>query len=514
MDQFTPFRPIDDHEPVGHEESRGSGGTRTLKRIILAVFSLAALGAALVGGYQLGRANWPLPSWLPASLTVALGGGATSPAATGTGPVIYYRDPDGKPAYSLTQKKSEDGRDYLPVHVNEDVSFDEKPAAPAPGTDGSAGERKVLYYRNPMGLPDTSPVPKKDSMGMDYLPVYEGEEEDGSTVKVSPGKLQRTGVRSETVERRVVTRPVRAPGTVKLDERRVAVISLRSESFIDKVENVTTGDQVRKGQPLLRLYSPEIAAASAQYLSVLNEGGGSGTGRPVVLEGAKRRLENLNVPPEVIADIERSRKVPVTITWSAPRDGIVLERNAIDGMRAMPGDVLFRLADISTVWVLADVPEHELGLVRPGQTVTIRTRSAPGHMFSGRVALIYPQVNMETRTTRVRIELANQEDLLLPDMYADVEFATGSDKSVVAVPDSALIDTGTRQVVIVDKGDGRFEPREVKVGVRGNGFIEVRDGIAEGDKVVVAANFLIDAESNLKAALQGMATAPAEEKPQ
>lgn len=507
MDQLTPFRTIEGDPPRAPTRPR-----RTTTRLGLSLLAVTALLGALVAGYYGGRANRPLPAWLPAPLSAFLDG---NPAPSGPEkPVAYYRDPDGRLAYSPTSTKTSDGRDYLPVHVDEDVSFEEKPAANVATAPGGTGEKKIRYYRNPMGLPDTSPVPKKDSMGMDYLPVYEGEGEDGSTVKVSPGKLQRTGVRSEAVERRVVTRSVRTPGTVKLDERRVAVISLRSESFVEKVENVTTGDRVRKDQPLLRLYSPEISAASAQYLSVLNEAGSPGGGRPLLLEGGKRRLVNLNVPAEAIAEIERTRKVPTAITWSAPRDGIVLERNAVEGMRAMPGDVLFRMADISIVWVLADVPEHELALVRPGQTVSIRTRSLPGRIFTGRVGVIYPQVNMETRTTRVRIELPNPEGLLLADMYADVEFATGVNKPVVAVPDSALLDTGTRQVVIIDKGEGRFEPREVKVGVRGNSFIEVREGLEAGDKVVVAANFLIDAESNLKAALQGMAAAPAEEKPQ
>jgi Cu(I)/Ag(I) efflux system membrane fusion protein len=342
-----------------------------------------------------------------------------------------------------------------------------------------------------MGLPDTSPVPKKDSMGMDYMPVYEGEEDDSTTIKISPGKLQRTGVRSEAVERRVVTHPVRVPGTVQLDERRVTVVATRSDAYIEKVENVTTGDRVRKGQPLLQLYSPEIVAAGAQLMA--NPG----------FEGSRRRLENLNVPAEVIAEIERTRKVPLYIGWSAPREGVVLERNAIEGMKAPAGAVLFRIADVSTVWVLADVPEHELGSIKVDQPATVRVRSLPGHAFTGRVELIYPQVNKETRTARVRIELPNRDGVLLPDMYADVELATGSAKTVVTVPESAVVETGTRQIVILEKGEGRFEPREVKVGARGAGFAEVREGVAEGDRVVVTANFLIDAESNLKAALRG-----------
>jgi Cu(I)/Ag(I) efflux system membrane fusion protein len=426
-----------------------------------------------------------------------------------TGPVIYYRDPDGKPFYSLEPKQTADGRDYHPVRASEDVSFDDDPSPVGEAAQGAApaGERRVLYYRNPMGLPDTSPVPKKDSMGMDYIPVNAGED-DGSTVTVSPGKLQRTGVRSEAVERRVLTMPVRAPGTLAEDERRISVVSVRSEAFIEKVEAVTTGDHVRKGEPLLRLYSPEVAAAGAQYLSTLAEGGSQPGGR-LVLDGARRRLENLGVSADVLAEIERTRKVPLTITWTAPRDGVVIERNVSDGMRAMPGDVLFRIVDHSALWVLAEVTERELAGIREGQAATMHVRGFPGRVFNGTVTRIYPHLSMETRTARVRIELANPDGILRPAMYADVEFATGSQTPVVAVPDSALIDTGTRQVVILDKGEGKFEPREVKAGVRGTGFTEIRDGIAEGDKVVVSANFLIDAESNLKAALQGMATSEA-----
>ncbi|NBJ09434.1 efflux RND transporter periplasmic adaptor subunit [Microvirga arsenatis] len=479
--------------------------------------TLAALAAG-GGGYWAGQGKIGLPAIdVPALVSTArthLGleqpaaAPSSAPAQAGTGPVIYYRDPDGKPFYSLEPKRTTDGRDYRPVRASEDVSFEDE-LVQAAGTPAPAaqGDRRVLYYRNPMGLPDTSPVPKKDSMGMDYIPVYEGED-DGSTVTVSPGKLQRTGVRSEVVELRRLELPVRSPGTLVEDERRISVVSVRSESFIEKVENVTTGDHVRRGEPLLRLYSPEIAAAGAQYLSTVMDGGAQSGGR-LVLDGARRRLENLGVSAEVLAEIERTRRVPLTIPWTAPRDGVVVERSVSDGMRAMAGDVLFRIVDHSVMWVLADVTERELALIREGQSATVRVRGFPGREFTGTVARIYPHLATETRTARIRIELANPNGILRPAMYADVEFAAGSQDAVVAVPDSAVIDTGTRQVVILDKGDGKFEPREVKAGVRGAGYTEIKEGVADGDRVVVTANFLIDAESNLKAALQGMATSEA-----
>jgi membrane fusion protein, copper/silver efflux system len=298
----------------------------------------------------------------------------------------------------------------------------------------------------------------------------------------------------------VIVRHIRVPGTVQPDERNVSVVSVPTDAWVGKVENVTTGDRVRKGQPLLQIRSPEIAAAAVRLM--INPG----------YEGANRRLENLNVPPEVIADITRTRQVPLAFIWPSPRDGVVLTRNATEGTKMSAGDVVFRIADLSTVWVLADVPEYDLANVQLGQMATIRVRGLPGQSFQGRVALIYPQVNNETRSTKMRIEIPSPNGQLKPDMYADVEIAASAGRSVVAVPDSAVIDTGTRQVVILDKGEGRFEARDVKIGTQGGGLTEIRSGIVGGDKVVVAANFLIDAESNLKAALSGMAAA-AEDTP-
>jgi Cu(I)/Ag(I) efflux system membrane fusion protein len=371
----------------------------------------------------------------------------------------------------------------------------ETEATRAEARNGEKAEKRILYYRHPMGLPETSPIPRKDSMGMDFMPVYAGEETDDRSIKLSPGKLQRTGVRSETVRKQVISRPLRVPGTVQLDERRVSVVATRSEAFIDHVENVTTGDRVRKGQVLLHLYSPAIVAAAAQFVS--NPG----------FEGARRRLENLNVPDEYIVAIERSHKVPLSLGWSAPRDGVILERNAVEGMKAEAGDVLFRIADLTTVWVVADVPEYEIARIRPDAEAEIRVRGFPGRHIRGRIGLVYPQVASSTRTVRVRIELANPDEVLRPDMYTDIEIATGSPEAVVVVPDQAVIDTGTRKLVILDKGAGRFEPRQVATGARGSGLVEIIEGIAPGEKVVVAANFLIDAESNLKAALGALGAA-------
>ena len=370
--------------------------------------------------------------------------------------------------------------------------------------------RRIKFYRNPMGLPDTSPTPKQDSMGMDYIPVYDDEDASDGTVKISLGKMQKTGVRSEQVEKRVLNVPVRAPGTIQLDERRASIVSFRFEGFIESVENVTTGQHVHKGQPLMKVYSPALASAAAEYVSVHGAKAGSGITSQGI-KGARRRLENLGMSEQAIAEIERTGEMSLSVPWLAPQDGEILERNAVNGMRAAPGAVLFRIADHQVVWVLADIAERDLSLISVGQKAGVRPRAYPDRIFSGEVALIYPHLNAQTRTARIRIELPNPDGLLRPDMYADVEIATGTDAPVLTVSDSAVIDSGGRQVVLLDKGEGRFEPRAVKLGRRGDGRVEIRQGVTEDDKVVVTANFLIDAESNLKAALQGLTGG---EKPQ
>jgi len=469
-----------------------------MRRPLSAFLIVSAVLAAGTAGLVLGRSSNPLPGRLDSALATAAK--QRPDRSEATEPVIYYRDPDGLPAYSLTAKKTSTGKDYLAVRSSEDVSFEEKPPEVAAAKGGERG--RIRYYRNPMGLPDVSPIPKKDSMGMDYLPVYEGEQDDDSSVKVSAGKLQKMGVQTEVAERRRLNTVVRAPGTVQEDERRKAVVSLRFEGFIDSVENVTTGSHVHKGQRLMRIYGPSLSSAAAEYLSALNARPDAGIGNQA-LKGARRRLENLDAPEKFIADIERTREIPAYVSWPAPQDGEIVERLAVNGMRAAPGDVLFRIADHDVVWVLADISERDLSMVEVGQKASVRLRAYPDRIFTGNVTLIYPHLMAETRTGRIRIELANPDELLRPDMYADVELTTGVEAPVVAVSSSAVIDSGDRQIVLLDKGEGRFEPRAVKLGRRGDGRVEIREGLAENDKVVTSANFLIDAESNLKAALKG-----------
>jgi Cu(I)/Ag(I) efflux system membrane fusion protein len=372
-------------------------------------------------------------------------------------------------------------------------------AAP-PSKDG----RKILYYRNPMGHPDTSPMPKKDSMGMDYIPVYADEDGDGTTVKVSLDKVQRSGVRTERVEKRVVSRPVRGVGTIQHDESRLWIVTVRSDGYIEDLFVNKTGQHVRKGEPLFRFYSPQIQVAQADLMVALRAHGRRSGSVSDNLEGAMQKLRNLDVPESRIEEVRKTMANPRTIDWPSPATGDVVEKRVIQGQRVMAGDELFRIANHSNVWVVADVAEADIGAIGEGARATVTLRAFPGEPQAGVVTFIYPELmKPETRTVSVRIELPNPDGKMRPGMYADVVFHAGEDDpEVIAVPSSAVIDSGTRQVVLVAKGEGRFEPREVKLGRRGATHTEVREGLSEGEEVVTSATFLLDAESNLKAALR------------
>jgi Cu(I)/Ag(I) efflux system membrane fusion protein len=355
---------------------------------------------------------------------------------------------------------------------------------------GPPGGRRILYYRNPMGLPDTSPVPKKDWMGMDYIPVYEGEEQgDGKTVKVSLDKVQRGGVRTEPVEARAIVRPVRAIGTVTHDESRLTVVAMRSDGYIEELFVDKTGQHVHAGDPLFRVYSPDIVSAQVDVRVGFGAGGG------------EQRLRNLGISESHIREVGAGKN-PMALDWPAPATGDVIEKRVIKGQRVKAGDELYRIADHSHLWVIADVAESDLPSIKLGTRATVTVRAYAAQPVEGEVTFIYPELRTETRTARVRIELPNPDGRLKIDMYADVVFHEATEPPAIAVPVSAVIDSGTRQVVLVAKGEGRFEPRAVKLGRRGDGYVEVLDGVDNGEEVVTSATFLIDAESNLKAALQ------------
>ena len=495
---------------------------------VFAAVLATAVGAA--GGYWVAQRDL-LKSWFAAWQERDRQTQHAVPADTGKPAkerkVLYYKDPMGNPDYSPVPKKDSMGMDYVPVYEDAEAPG----ASPAPSSPGgpahqhaeaapnssqssaaaSAG-RKILYYRNPMGLADTSPVPKKDPMGMDYVPVYADEAEAASAgmVKISPVRVQQIGVRSEPVGRRDLVRPIRAVGTVQFDERRTSIVSTRFEGWIEKLLVNATGETVRRGQALMQVYSPDLVLAQQEYalLSRSERGDGRADGESAatrrLLAGAEQRLRYLDFPSSEMERLKREVEAREIVTIPSPVSGTVIEKPALQGMRFMPGEMLYKIVDMSTVWLIAEVFEQDLANVAVGQPAKIVVKAYPDRSFAGRVVFIYPTVSEQTRTARVRIEIPNPGDLLKQEMYAGVEIASPVGRGdVLVVPDSAVIDNGVRQVVLIDRGEGRFEPRPVRLGEKGDGYVEVRDGVAVGERVVVGANFLIDAESNLKAALSG-----------
>jgi Cu(I)/Ag(I) efflux system membrane fusion protein len=393
--------------------------------------------------------------------------------------------------------------------VSRDVTDGNPRGNTAPEAAPQAGGKKLLYYRNPMGLPDTSPVPKKDPMGMDYIAVFEGEDRAASDsgITLSAEKVQKSGVKSVVVARLVLDRALRASGRVEVDERRTFTIAPKFEGWIERLHVNVTGQPVARGQALFEAYSPELVSAQREYAiaskAAAEASPDSRAAMQQLADASLARLRNWNISDAQVKTLAAGGESR-TLTFTSPVAGVVTEKKAVQGMRFMPGDALYQIADTSAVWVVADVPEQDIALVKTGAKASVRVDAYPDRTFAGTVAYIYPTLKAETRTISVRVELANPGGLLKPAMYAQVEFATGARGAVLAVPTAAVIDSGTRKVVVVDLGEGRFEPREVKTGVRGDQFVEILDGVREGDRVVAAGNFLIDSESNLKAALGGM----------
>lgn len=380
------------------------------------------------------------------------------------------------------------------------TAVDEEKSHESHGQDGK--ERKVLYYRNPMGLPDVSPTPKKDSMGMDYIPVYEDEAAGPEgTVRISPEKIQRAGVRTEPVERRVLARAIRGSGTVAADEARIGDVTARFSGYVEKLFVAETGVKVRKGQPLMRvrIEDPDLIARQNDLTKTLM----SITQKLIVTENAQRDLQYIyGFSSKDIEEIRRGRRPVRFLTLTAPESGTVTEKPAVAGARFGSGDLLMRTTDYSKVWVIARIAERDFGEVRVGQIVQVTPRAYTDAPMTGKVTLLYPELDSATRTGLARIELANADGLLKAGMYADISIeAKEAAKPVVAVPGSAVIDSGTRQVAFVAMEEGVFEPRPVKLGRRGSGYVEVLEGLNEGENIVVRGNFLIDAESNLQSAL-------------
>ncbi len=378
-----------------------------------------------------------------------------------------------------------------------------------------AAQRKIAYYKDPMHPWYTSDKPgKAPDCGMDLVPVYEDEAATPGVVRIDPLVVQNIGVRTEEVTLHRMKRVVRAPGIIQPDETRTFAINTKFSGWVEKLYADYTGMPVRKGQALMELYSPELVTAQEEYLQALAyrdrlQATDSGTevlsSAERLVSSARSRLLNWDVPPGQIATLERNRTPSRTLSFHSPASGIILQKNVQDGQRVTSGFELYRVADLSKVWVMAEVYQYELAWVSPGQTAWVEVSYLPGRVFQGKVAYVYPELDSQTRSARLRVELPNSPDLeLKPGMYVSVRLESSTPDSCVAVPEQAIIRSGERNIAVMARGGGYFEPREVKLGLSAEGYVQVLEGLRAGENIVVSAQFLIDSESNLRAAVGQM----------
>jgi hypothetical protein len=393
-----------------------------------------------------------------------------------------------------------------------------KPVDSAPASRSPA--RKIVFYRSPMDPSVHSPTPAKDPMGMDFVAVYEDEVAAGNVagraaVDLSPQRRRLLGLRSEPVRRESLARTIRTVGRVTADERRLHHVHTKFEAYIERLHVDYTGKYVRKGEPLASLYSPELVATQQEYLlawrgqrqlaksalpSVV-QGGAD------LLEAARQRLLLWDIRADDIARMEKTGEVRRTLDLHSPVSGYVTQKMAVHGMRVTPVDTLFDIADLRHLWVMADVYESDLAAVRVGMPAELTLSYLPGKTWRGAVTYIAPVVEEKTRTVKVRVDVDNAEGALKPEMFAEVLLQSALGGGLV-VPANALLETGKRTLVFVDVGDGQLEPREVQVGAKVADGVQVLGGLSEHERVVTAANFLLDSESSLKAALAVISPAP------
>lgn len=385
-----------------------------------------------------------------------------------------------------------------------------------------ASKGEPLFYRNPMNPEITSKTPAKDEMGMDYIPVYASDQVGSGpagTVLIDPVTLQNIGVRTGFVEQKPISYTIRAPGRITFDESLLTKINARTEGWVEKLSINRTGDYVAADTILLDLYSPKLVSSQQEYLLALqNWEVQKNSPYPDIRKGAedlknlaRRRLELLDVPEHQIRELEQTREVSETLHIHTPSSGTVLLVGVQEGQHITPATDLYHLVDLSRVWVLADIFEHELAWVKEGARAAMRVDSLPGVSFEGTVDYIYPFLNPETRTARVRLVFDNPDQLLKPDSFSTVTLEGATRAEALVVPAEAVIRTGTRNTVFVVTGEGRFEPRQVELGVISDQGIQIVSGLMAGEEVVTSGQFLLDSESKLAEAIAKM-SAPSEKK--
>jgi Cu(I)/Ag(I) efflux system membrane fusion protein len=378
---------------------------------------------------------------------------------------------------------------------------------------GNGGPRTVLHWRSPMDPKISSPVPRKDEMGMDYLPVY-ADEAAGSrssvggqaTVDIDPARQQLIGMRTAEVTAGPVGGAWRTVGRVAMDETRVRHVNVKVPGFVERVYVDFVGKKVRQGDALFSIYSPELLSAQEEYLlalrtrGALSKGGELGSDGEALVRAARRKLSLWDIPASEIERIERTGETTKTLTFTSPVSGVVTKKDVVDGMRLDAGAMPYEIVDLSSVWLLADVYESELQFVKEGMPASLTLKALPGREFKGKVLFIDPLLDPQTRTVKVRLAFANPSGDLRPEMFGEVVLH-GAPREGLRIPQDAVIDSGTEKMVFVAIGEGKFQPRKVRLGGSSGNDVEVVSGLQRGEQVVTRANFLIDSESRLRASL-------------
>ena len=390
-------------------------------------------------------------------------------------------------------------------------------AEPRSSSEAATPEvRKPLFYRNPMNPSATSPVPAKDSMGMDYVPVYadeaQTEQTPPGTVSIDPVTVQNIGVRTAKAERRILNRTVRAVGRVGYDEDTLARLHPKIEGWVDKLYVDETGEWVKKNERLLSIYSPQLVSSQQEYLLALDNLKALEhspikdirSGAQTLVKSSRERLQLLDVPAHQLRDLKNSHLIKKNLHIHSPFEGIIVNIGAREGAYVMPQTEIYMIADLAKVWVYVYIYEYEIPWVKLGDEATMTLAGLPGQTFKGRITFIYPYLERKTRTLKVRLEFDNQNLALKPDMFANVTIQASRHIDTVVVPEEAVVGFGIRNRVFVVRAPGKFEPRVVKVGVRAEGFAQILEGVKDGEEVVTSSEFLIDSESKLREAAAKM----------
>jgi multidrug efflux pump subunit AcrA (membrane-fusion protein) len=489
----------------------------TMTRKLAKYFALILAVAIIFGILFRGRIN----IWLARA-----GGPAPKPANTSAERKIFYYYDAMNPEHHYDKPgKAPDGMDLVAKYAGEDIA----PAsgggiANMPGMDMSQstgkvapqGERKILYYYDAMNPSFTSPRPGTATDGMPLVPKYAEEEEvtanmPTGTIKVSQSKQQLIGVQTAVVERESLFRTIRAVGQLTADETKLAHVHLKVSGYIEQVYVDYVGKLVKKGDPLFTIYSPDLVATEQEYL-IARRGkqylGDSSfpdvsQGADTLLTSTRERLRLWDISDQQIKELDESGKITRALTFYSPVTGFVMDRKAFPQTAVTPDMDLYVIADLSTVWANAQIYEYEVPYVRVGQTAQMELSYYPGKKYTGRVTYIYPTLDPQTRTVKVRLQFPNPNFELKPDMYSDIDLKIDYGNQVV-VPQGAVLDSGERQTVFVALEKGYFEPREIKTGVKLDDKVAVLSGLKPGETVVTSGNFLIDSESRLKSAMGGM----------